>query len=103
MEVFSRVRLTVAPLCFDAEIKGKVLESFAAGSPCAMPVAAKTSEQRVQEAMATITEGGLDQNSPSNSSSSSTSFIAASIHSAIGAQARMWSLEAWPNPCRPMR
>jgi glycosyltransferase involved in cell wall biosynthesis len=36
MEVFSRVRLTAAPLRFGAGIKGKVLESFAAGIPCAM-------------------------------------------------------------------
>jgi len=35
-EIFSRVLLTVAPLRFGAGIKGKVLESFAAGVPCAM-------------------------------------------------------------------
>ncbi len=35
-DIFSRVRLTVAPLRFGAGIKGKVLESFAAGIPCAM-------------------------------------------------------------------
>lgn len=35
-EVFSKVRLTVAPLRFGAGIKGKVLESFAAGIPCVM-------------------------------------------------------------------
>ena len=41
-EVFSRVRLTVAPLRFGAGIKGKVLESFAAGIPCVVsPVAAE--------------------------------------------------------------
>ncbi|HEX7389593.1 MAG TPA: glycosyltransferase [Acidiphilium sp.] len=34
--VFDRVRLTVAPLRYGAGIKGKVLESFAAGIPCAM-------------------------------------------------------------------
>ena len=34
--VFDRVRLTVAPLRFGAGIKGKVLESFAVGTPCAM-------------------------------------------------------------------
>jgi glycosyltransferase involved in cell wall biosynthesis len=40
--VFGRVRLTVAPLRFGAGIKGKVLESFAAGVPCVMsPVAAE--------------------------------------------------------------
>jgi glycosyltransferase involved in cell wall biosynthesis len=40
--VFDRVRLTVAPLRFGAGIKGKVLESFAAGVPCVMsPVAAE--------------------------------------------------------------
>jgi len=38
--VFSRVRLTVAPLRFGAGIKGKVLESFAAGIPCAMSAVA---------------------------------------------------------------
>jgi glycosyltransferase involved in cell wall biosynthesis len=40
MEVFSRVRLTVAPLRFGAGVKGKVLESFAAGIPCAMSAVA---------------------------------------------------------------
>lgn len=41
-EVFLRVRLTVAPLRFGAGIKGKVLESFAAGIPCIMsPMAAE--------------------------------------------------------------
>jgi glycosyltransferase involved in cell wall biosynthesis len=35
-EVFDRVRLTVAPLRFGAGVKGKVLESFAAGVPCVM-------------------------------------------------------------------
>lgn len=33
-EIFSRVRLTVAPLAYGAGIKGKVLESLAAGIPC---------------------------------------------------------------------
>ena len=41
-ELFGRVRLTVAPLRFGAGLKGKVLDSFAAGLPCAMtPVAAE--------------------------------------------------------------
>lgn len=41
-EIFERVRLTVAPLRFGAGIKGKVLDSFAAGVPCVMsPVAAE--------------------------------------------------------------
>jgi hypothetical protein len=36
------VRLTVAPLRFGAGIKGKVLDSFAAGLPCVMtPIAAE--------------------------------------------------------------
>jgi glycosyltransferase involved in cell wall biosynthesis len=35
-EVFDTVRLTVAPLRFGAGIKGKVLDSFAAGLPCVM-------------------------------------------------------------------
>ncbi len=40
--VFDRVRLTVAPLRYGAGIKGKVVESFAAGVPCAMsPIAAE--------------------------------------------------------------
>ncbi|NHN87972.1 glycosyltransferase [Acetobacter conturbans] len=40
-DVLAHVRLTVAPLRFGAGIKGKVLESFAAGVPCVMtPVAA---------------------------------------------------------------
>ncbi len=41
-EVLSQVRLTVAPLLFGAGVKGKVLESLAAGVPCACtPVAAE--------------------------------------------------------------
>jgi len=41
-EVFDRVRLTVAPLRFGTGIKGKVLDSFAAGLPCVMtPIAAE--------------------------------------------------------------
>src|SRR5262249_41950633 len=41
-EIFDRVRLTVAPLAFGAGIKGKVLDSFAAGVPCACtPIAAE--------------------------------------------------------------
>lgn len=41
-EVFDRVRLTVAPLAFGAGIKGKVLDSLAAGVPCVgTPVAAE--------------------------------------------------------------
>jgi hypothetical protein len=40
--VLDRVRLTAAPLRFGAGVKGKVLESFAAGVPCVMtPVAAE--------------------------------------------------------------
>jgi glycosyltransferase involved in cell wall biosynthesis len=35
-DVFDTVRLTVAPLRFGAGIKGKVLDSFAAGLPCVM-------------------------------------------------------------------
>ena len=35
-EVLATLRLTVAPLRFGAGIKGKVLESFAAGVPCVM-------------------------------------------------------------------
>ena len=35
-DVFDRVRLTVAPLRYGAGVKGKVLESFAAGVPCVM-------------------------------------------------------------------
>jgi glycosyltransferase involved in cell wall biosynthesis len=41
-EVLGAVRLTVAPLRFGAGIKGKVLDSFAAGVPCVMsPIAAE--------------------------------------------------------------
>ncbi len=41
-EVFASVRLTVVPFRFGAGIKGKVLESFAAGIPCVMsPIAAE--------------------------------------------------------------
>jgi glycosyltransferase involved in cell wall biosynthesis len=40
--VLDRVRLTVAPLRFGAGVKGKVLESLAAGVPCVMtPLAAE--------------------------------------------------------------
>ncbi len=40
--VLDRVRLTVAPLRYGAGVKGKVLDSLAAGVPCAMsPVAAE--------------------------------------------------------------
>ena len=38
--VFERVRLTVAPLRFGAGLKGKVLESLAAGIPCVMTTVA---------------------------------------------------------------
>jgi len=41
-DIFDRVRLTVAPLTYGAGIKGKVIESLAAGVPCACtPVAAE--------------------------------------------------------------
>ncbi len=41
-DVFNKVRLTVAPLAFGAGVKGKVLDSLAAGIPCACtPVAAE--------------------------------------------------------------
>lgn len=41
-EIFGRVRLTVAPLAFGAGIKGKVLDSLAAGVPCVCtPIAAE--------------------------------------------------------------
>jgi glycosyltransferase involved in cell wall biosynthesis len=41
-EIFDKVRLTVAPLNFGAGIKGKVVESLAAGVPCACtPVGAE--------------------------------------------------------------
>ena len=40
--IFDQVRLTVAPLRFGAGVKGKVLDSFAAGVPCVMtPIAAE--------------------------------------------------------------
>jgi glycosyltransferase involved in cell wall biosynthesis len=40
--VFDRVRLTVAPLRYGAGVKGKVLDSLAAGVPCILsPVAAE--------------------------------------------------------------
>ena len=40
--VFDRVRLTVAPLRYGAGVKGKVLDSLAAGVPCVMtPIAAE--------------------------------------------------------------
>ncbi|MCQ8278963.1 glycosyltransferase family 4 protein [Acetobacteraceae bacterium KSS8] len=40
--LFERVRLSVAPLAFGAGVKGKVLESLAAGVPCACsPIAAE--------------------------------------------------------------
>jgi O-antigen biosynthesis protein len=41
-EVFDQVRLTVAPLAYGAGVKGKVLESLAAGIPCVCtPIAAE--------------------------------------------------------------
>jgi len=41
-DIFERVRLTIAPLAFGAGVKGKVLESFAAGVPCVCtPIAAE--------------------------------------------------------------
>jgi len=41
-DVFDQVRLTVAPLAYGAGIKGKVLESLAAGVPCiCTPIAAE--------------------------------------------------------------
>ena len=41
-EIFTRVRLTVAPLRFGAGIKGKVIDSLAAGVPCVMtPIGAE--------------------------------------------------------------
>lgn len=41
-QIFDRVRLTVAPLTYGAGVKGKVIESLAAGVPCVCtPVAAE--------------------------------------------------------------
>ena len=41
-DLFDRIRLTVAPLAFGAGLKGKVLESLAAGIPCVcFPIAAE--------------------------------------------------------------
>ncbi|MDI4639962.1 glycosyltransferase family 4 protein [Rhodoblastus acidophilus] len=41
-EIFNSVRLTVAPLAYGAGLKGKVLDSLAAGAPCVYtPVAAE--------------------------------------------------------------
>ncbi len=41
-DVFERVRLTIAPLTYGAGVKGKVLESLAAGVPCVCtPIAAE--------------------------------------------------------------
>ncbi len=52
--VFDRVRLTVAPLRYGAGIKGKILESLAAGIPCAMtPIAAEGLSQT--QAFASVT------------------------------------------------
>lgn len=43
--LFDRVRLSVAPLRFGAGVKGKVLDSLAAGVPCVMtPIAAEGME-----------------------------------------------------------
>src|SRR6202030_1008017 len=38
--VFARIRLTIAPLRYGAGLKGKVLESLAAGVPCVMTTVA---------------------------------------------------------------
>ena len=41
-DIFDRVRVTVAPLAYGAGIKGKVLDSLAAGIPCVCtPIAAE--------------------------------------------------------------
>ena len=41
-EIFDRVRLTVAPLAYSAGIKGKIVDSLAAGVPCVCtPIAAE--------------------------------------------------------------
>lgn len=40
VDVLDRVRLTVAPLRFGAGVKGKVLQSLAAGVPCVMTATA---------------------------------------------------------------
>jgi O-antigen biosynthesis protein len=41
-DIFARVRLTVAPLAYGAGVKGKVLDSLAAGIPCVCtPIAAE--------------------------------------------------------------
>ncbi|GFE93382.1 glycosyltransferase family 4 protein [Acetobacter persici] len=60
-EVLDRVRLTVAPLRFGAGIKGKVLESFAAGVPCVMTQTAAEGLKlpRALASLATKDEKGL--------------------------------------------
>src|SRR6185437_16188603 len=63
-EVFDRVRLTVAPLRFGAGIKGKVLNSFAAGIPCVMtPIGAEglSLDRELQNLVATSAEELADK------------------------------------------
>src|SRR6185369_1492890 len=56
-EIFDRVRLTVAPLGYGAGVKGKVLESWAAGIPCVCtPVAAEGLD--VPEVLRTLVADG---------------------------------------------
>src|SRR5258708_110511 len=59
-EIFNRVRLTVAPLRFGAGVKGKVIDSLAAGLPCIMtPVGAEGLElpAALEGCVATTAEG----------------------------------------------
>jgi len=58
--IFERVRLTVAPLRYGAGVKGKVLNSLAAGVPCAMsPIAAEGLQLPVP--LAATVAGSVDQ------------------------------------------
>jgi glycosyltransferase involved in cell wall biosynthesis len=59
-DIFDKVRLTIAPLNFGAGIKGKVIESLAAGVPCiCTPVAAEGLEfqQSLQVCIADTAKG----------------------------------------------
>jgi glycosyltransferase involved in cell wall biosynthesis len=55
--VFDRVRLTVAPLRFGAGVKGKILTSLAAGTPCVMTQVAAEGLQLPRELRGLVTDG----------------------------------------------
>jgi GT2 family glycosyltransferase/glycosyltransferase involved in cell wall biosynthesis len=60
--VFERMKLTIAPLRYGAGLKGKVLESFAAGIPCVMTtIAAEGARPAEGDAIARRRRAGRDR------------------------------------------